>query len=58
MNIKAEHISYNDTENFSKLILDYIQGDEKLQPFYKHPVSIEGIKEAIEKRKSSYVRRN
>jgi len=52
MNIKAEHISYNDTENFSKLILDYIQGDEKLQPFYKHPVSIEGIKEAIEKRKS------
>ncbi len=52
MIIKAKHISYEATGSFSKMILDYIKGDEKLQAFYRHPVSIEGIKEAIEERRS------
>jgi bacillithiol biosynthesis cysteine-adding enzyme BshC len=48
----AKHISYEDTGSFSKIILDYIKGDEKLKPFYKHPVSVDGIKAAIEERRS------
>ncbi len=52
MIIKAKHISYEATGSFSKMILDYIKGDEKLKSFYKHTVSFEGIKEAIEERSS------
>ena len=47
----AKHISYEDIGSFSKIILDYIKGDEKLKPFYTHPVSADGIKAAIEERK-------
>ena len=49
---KAKHISYEATGSFSKIILDYVKGDEKLLPFYTHPVSVAGIKAAIEERKS------
>ena len=48
---KAKHISYEATGSFSKIILDYVKGDEKLKPFYTHPVSADGIKAAIEERK-------
>jgi len=33
------------------MLVDYVNGDEKLKEFYKHPVSIEGIKASIESRK-------
>ena len=48
---KAKHISYEATGSFSKIILDYVKGDEKLKSFYTHPVSADGIKAAIEERK-------
>jgi bacillithiol biosynthesis cysteine-adding enzyme BshC len=48
----AKQISYEATSSFSKMVLDYVNGDEKLQPFYTHPVSINGIKAAIEQRKN------
>lgn len=51
MNSTASHISYDSTGFFSKMVADYIAADKKLQPFYTHPVSIEGIKTAIEERK-------
>ena len=47
----CEYISYESTGYFSKMIIDYIKGDEKLKPFYKYTVSLEGIKAAIEARK-------
>ncbi len=47
----AKPISYQSTGNFSKMVLDYIKGVEKLLPFYVHPVSEAGIKAAVEKRK-------
>ena len=43
-------VSYAQTKYFSKLVIDYLKQDEKLQSFYKHPVSIEGIKSAIRER--------
>ena len=45
-------VSYESTGFFSKLVSDYIAGDDKLRGFYKHPVSIEGIKASILARKS------
>jgi bacillithiol biosynthesis cysteine-adding enzyme BshC len=48
---KATHIYYEATGSFSKMVVDYVKGDEKLQPFYKHPVSMEGIAAAIAERK-------
>ncbi len=40
-------------EPFPKLIIDYLKQDEKLEPFYKHPVSLNGIKASIEARKQT-----
>jgi bacillithiol synthase len=48
----AKQISYEATGNFSKMVLDYVKGDEQLQPFYAQPVSIDGIKKTIEARKT------
>jgi bacillithiol biosynthesis cysteine-adding enzyme BshC len=33
------------------MMIDYVKGDEKLHPFYKYPVTVEGIKASIEARK-------
>jgi bacillithiol biosynthesis cysteine-adding enzyme BshC len=49
---KGSHISYEATANFSKIILDYLKAEIKLQSFYAHPVSVDGIKAAIEVRKT------
>ena len=51
MNITAQFISYGNTGAFSTLVTDYISGNEMLQPFYEHPVSLQGIKAAIDQRK-------
>jgi bacillithiol synthase len=51
MNSTAEYISYQETNAFSKIVIDYLQKDEALKPFYNYEVSIDGIKEAIEERK-------
>jgi bacillithiol synthase len=48
----AKQISYKATGSFSKMILDYVKGDEQLQPFYAQPVSVDGIKRTIEVRKA------
>ena len=51
MDIETQFTPYEATGYFSKMITDYIAGNPMLQPFYEHPVSIEGIKAAIEQRK-------
>ncbi|UEG49864.1 bacillithiol biosynthesis cysteine-adding enzyme BshC [Ferruginibacter lapsinanis] len=58
MNITASHISYANTGYFSRMVADYIAADKKLQPFYHHPVSIEGVKAAIAERKKYPTDRN
>jgi len=58
METDCEYLSYKATGYFSKMLIDYVKGDEKLQPFYKYPVSVEGIKASIEARKQFETPRN
>jgi bacillithiol synthase len=47
----AQFIDYKTTGFFNQLMVDYIAGDTSLKSFYNYPVSIEGVKAAIEGRK-------
>ena len=49
---QVQYMPYAATNAFSKLAVDYAQGNAKLQPFYKHPVNMDGILAAIEARKN------
>jgi len=51
METNCEYISYGSTGYFSKMMIDYVSGDEKLKPFYNYPVSVGGIRASIEARK-------
>src|SRR5437868_2265032 len=51
MDCKPVQLPYQQTGYFSKIIIDYLKGDEKLSPFYAHEVSVDGIKAAIAERK-------
>lgn len=48
MEVKSSHLSYKSTGYFSKIVIDYLDRDEKLKPFYQHNNSREGIQSAIE----------
>jgi bacillithiol biosynthesis cysteine-adding enzyme BshC len=49
--MQAKYISYQQTNSFSSIVLDYIQGKESLSPFYQYPVNISGFEQAITDRK-------
>ncbi len=51
MDCTSTKTAYGQTGFFSKIILDYLEEKKELQPFYTHPVSVEGIKAAISDRK-------
>ncbi len=51
MNFTSTALTYRETDFFSGIILDYLKGNEKLQSFYTHTVSVDGIKAAVEERK-------
>jgi bacillithiol biosynthesis cysteine-adding enzyme BshC len=57
MDFSTEFIDYNLTGFFSKMAVDYISGNSSLQPFYNYPVSIEGVKAAINSRKNFHTDR-
>ena len=40
-------IKYSDTGSFSKLIIDYLNGNEQLKPFYNYSPKIESFDQAI-----------
>ncbi|TKK64947.1 bacillithiol biosynthesis cysteine-adding enzyme BshC [Ilyomonas limi] len=46
------YLPYQQTGYFSKLITDYLQQNEALQPFYEHEVSLDGIRTAIQQRQA------
>ncbi len=46
------NIPYQQTGYYSKTIVDYLEEKETLKPFYNHPVSMDGIKAAIEQRQA------
>ena len=51
MDCISTQLSYGDTGFFSPLANAYVNQDNNLRSFYKHPVTIEGIANAIEERK-------
>ena len=57
MSFEKKLIPFAATHSFSDLVLDYLNDNEKLKPFYEYPLSVEGFKKAIEKRKSKPVNR-
>ncbi|HEY4209241.1 MAG TPA: bacillithiol biosynthesis cysteine-adding enzyme BshC [Puia sp.] len=44
------HLSYRQTDYFSKLITDYLDGASVLTPFFEHPVNLDGIRASLEAR--------
>lgn len=46
--MKAKYISYQDTRSFSKLVLDYVNDEKFLKPFYSYRPDLEGLKKAID----------
>lgn len=54
----SEHITYLETNAFSKFVIDYIQGKPQLQQFHSFPTTLEGIKLAIERRQQQKVERD
>jgi bacillithiol synthase len=53
----SQLIPYHQTNSFSKIVIDYLNGEEKLKPFYAHLPSFEGIYSAIEEKKKHFVDR-
>lgn len=51
MDSTASFLPYRQTGYFSKIITDYLEQAPAIQPFYKHPVTIEGIEAAISNRR-------
>ncbi len=48
MTLKKQHISFEETKQFSKLFLDYINGESELRKFYSYVPDIDSFKQAIE----------
>ena len=58
MEANCTYLTYRKTNYFSDLVIDYINSDAKLKPFYKYPVNIKSIEDAIEERKKFPQQRN
>lgn len=52
MNCNATRIPYRQTGYFNKIVVDYIDQHSSLKDFFQYPVSISGLKKAIEDRKN------
>lgn len=48
MALKKQHISFEETKQFSKLFLDYVNGASNLRKFYSYAPHIDSFKQAIE----------
>jgi uncharacterized protein YllA (UPF0747 family) len=55
--LSTHHISFDKTNSFAPIVLDYLNADEKLQEFYSFPPTINGLKQAAERRKFSKEKR-
>lgn len=57
MQFSSSYHSYNSTGLFSKLVTDYIAGDEKLKNYFSYNTDNEGIVNSIENRKAHKINR-
>ncbi len=53
----AQQIPYAQTKAFSSIVTDYVADAPALKPFYAHQPNLEGIKDAIAKRKTMAINR-
>lgn len=58
MKINCSHIPYKQTGFFSKIVIDYLNNEEKLKQFYSYTPDMDGIKKAIAGRKNFKTNRN
>lgn len=58
MDCTATRLSYRQTNYFTRIVLDYIEQPAKLESFFSHPPSLDGIKRSVEERKRSTIDRN
>lgn len=49
--MQAKYISYQQTHSFSSVVLDYIDGKDNLESFYKYSPTIEGFEQAVKDRR-------
>jgi bacillithiol biosynthesis cysteine-adding enzyme BshC len=50
MDCTAQFLGYGQTGVFSKIVTDYVDSNENLQPFYAYPVNLQGLKDSISAR--------
>ena len=55
--MKVSEISYQETNKFSNLVLDYLKKDEKLKPFINHFPTLENFEKQILEKKNHSVNR-
>jgi bacillithiol biosynthesis cysteine-adding enzyme BshC len=51
--MQAKYISYHQTNAFSSVVLDYIDGKDNLESFYKYSPTLQGFEKAVQERKFS-----
>ncbi|MEJ7766335.1 MAG: bacillithiol biosynthesis cysteine-adding enzyme BshC [Chitinophagaceae bacterium] len=51
MDCNVTAIPYGEIGYFSKIIVDYLQESPSIRPFYEHPLTVQGVSEAIASRK-------
>lgn len=57
MTLKKQHISFEETKQFSKLFLDYINGESTLRKFYSYSPDIDSFKQAIQDKSKEDINR-
>jgi bacillithiol biosynthesis cysteine-adding enzyme BshC len=53
----TERLPYNQTNAFTKIVTDYLNGSENLKPFYSSLPTLQGIEETIQRKKQQPVNR-
>ena len=53
----AQKISYKQTDSFAQIIIDYVEENEALKPFFSFETNIKGIQNAIQKKQRQPVNR-
>lgn len=57
MSFEIAHLSFEETGLFSKVMVDYVNGESYLEPFYQYKPQISAFKKAIEDRNSKSIDR-
>lgn len=58
MPFSSSYYSYRNTKSFSELVLDYLDNNESLRPFYQHLPTMQGIQASIMSRAQYLTDRN